>query len=178
MSAEKQTIRQNIRELKKQTPKNVLTKESRDILDKLEELDVFQESEIIFLYWSMPGEVETHEFVEKWSKQKTILLPVTVGDDLVLKPFTSRENMQLSNLKNLYEPTGIDFKELSKITLAIIPGVAFDKQNNRLGYGRGFYDKLLSQLSFYKIGICYDFQFFDKIPYDKHDIKMDMVLTN
>ena len=48
---------------------------------------------------------------------------------------------------------------------------------NRLGRGKGYYDKLLIQCNAYKIGVCYDFQLIDKIPNEKHDVKMDMIIT-
>ena len=78
------------------------------------------------------------------------------------------------------EPQGKDFTELEKIDLAIIPGMAFDKEGNRLGRGKGYYDRLLQQLrdcTIYKIGICFDFQFLDHIPTEPHDIPVDEVIT-
>ena len=76
------------------------------------------------------------------------------------------------------EPTGPLFADYSKIQLAIIPGMGFDRQGNRLGRGKGYYDRMLAKLSHaYKIGVCFPFQLFDKIPTDIYDITMDEVLT-
>ena len=63
------------------------------------------------------------------------------------------------------------------IDLVIVPGVAFDRQHNRLGRGKGFYDRLLSTLSAPKIGICYSFQLKEHIPTEPFDKKMDLILT-
>ena len=65
----------------------------------------------------------------------------------------------------------------SEIDLTIVPGVAFDRQHNRLGRGKGFYDRLLSTLDVPKIGICYDFQLKDQIPAEPFDRKMDLIIT-
>ena len=61
--------------------------------------------------------------------------------------------------------------------VAIIPGLAFGKNDTRLGYGKGVYDQLLANFKGLKIGLAYDFQIVDKLPKERHDLKMDMVLT-
>ena len=59
----------------------------------------------------------------------------------------------------------------------IVPGLLFDKNNNRLGYGGGYYDRFLANNNIYKIGICFSNFLVDKIIIDKNDIKMDEVIT-
>ncbi|EJW97620.1 5-formyltetrahydrofolate cyclo-ligase, partial [gut metagenome] len=61
--------------------------------------------------------------------------------------------------------------------IIIVPGVAFDKNRNRMGRGRGFYDRLLSDVNATKIGICFGFQISEDIPVEPFDKKMDMVIT-
>ena len=62
--------------------------------------------------------------------------------------------------------------------VAIMPCLAVDKYGNRIGYGGGYYDKFLKNKSAFKIALCYDFQFVDKIVSDKHDIKVDCIVTD
>lgn len=63
--------------------------------------------------------------------------------------------------------------------LIIVPGLAFDKAGNRIGYGAGYYDNFLCNYpKVKKIGLCYNFQFFENIPIENHDIRVDLVLTN
>ena len=77
----------------------------------------------------------------------------------------------------IMEPTGEVFDNYTDIDLAVIPGVAFDKDGNRMGRGKGYYDRLLPKLgNTYKIGICLPFQLVEKIPTDEHDVRMDEVL--
>lgn len=59
-----------------------------------------------------------------------------------------------------------------------IPGIGFDKNGNRLGFGKGIYDQLLKNRTTTKIGICYDFQLIDVIPNEEHDVKMNIIITN
>ena len=63
------------------------------------------------------------------------------------------------------------------IDLIVVPGVAFDRERNRLGRGKGYYDRLLSQLKASAIGICFDFQLKGQIPTEPFDRKMDLVIT-
>ena len=76
--------------------------------------------------------------------------------------------------KQLLLPLTVDESE---IDLIIVPGVAFDRQLNRMGRGKGYYDRLLSTLQAPKIGICFDFQLQDTVPTESFDKKMDMIIT-
>ena len=75
------------------------------------------------------------------------------------------------------EPSGELFTHYDSIDVAIIPGMAFDAGGNRLGRGKGYYDRLLARIpDVYKIGICFDFQKVESVPADINDIKMDEVI--
>ena len=76
------------------------------------------------------------------------------------------------------EPVGRLFTDLNKIDVILVPGVAFDRTLNRLGRGKGFYDKILSQTKACKIGICFDFQLLDRIPTEVHDVRMTQVISS
>ncbi len=65
-----------------------------------------------------------------------------------------------------------------QIELVIVPGLAFDKENNRMGRGKAYYEQLLLELQAFKVGICFHFQFFDQVPHDHLDVKMNRVLFN
>ncbi|TAL55603.1 MAG: 5-formyltetrahydrofolate cyclo-ligase [Nanoarchaeota archaeon] len=67
--------------------------------------------------------------------------------------------------------------KLSSIDIAIVPGVAFDKKGNRIGYGKGYYDRLLSKIDAKKVGLAYGFQVFENLPAESHDIKVDYIVT-
>ena len=174
---EKKRLRNKIRQLKQEISLEEKMSRSQLIWKNLEGSDFFKNSDVIVFYWSMDDEVHTHEFIKKWAGQKTILLPCVKGDDLELKSFAGMPSMQPGALFGIPEPIGPAFELFSSIDLLIIPGVAFDKQCNRMGRGKAYYDKLLKTTTAMKAGVCFDFQLFDKVPVEEHDIRMDTVIT-
>lgn len=173
----KQSIRTEIALKKKQHTKEELHRLSDLLLSRLEKHPLFQAARAVLLYYSLPDEVQTHEFVEKWSKEKDIILPVVKGDELELRKYTGNANLTTGGF-HIKEPTGPSLTDLSSIGLAFIPGVSFDRQGNRLGRGKGYYDRLLHNLSPYKIGICFQFQLYETpLPANEQDIPMDEVWT-
>lgn len=128
------------------------------------------------MYYSLGDEVQTHAFVEKWHASKRILLPVVRGDELELRHYTGKACLQ-EGAFHIEEPTGEPFTDYDEIELAVVPGMAFDRQGNRLGRGKGYYDKLLPKLRSYNIGICFRFQAQEAIPAEPFDRRMDEVWT-
>lgn len=151
---------------------------SRPILSQVEQLTEFQNASVVLLYWSMDDEVATHEFVNRWFEHKTILLPCVDGDDLRLRQYTGPECLVEGPDFGIGEPVGDEYTALDKVEIIIVPGVAFDKRNNRMGRGRGFYDRLLkSTPNATKIGVAFNFQMFDQIPVESFDVPMDRVFS-
>ena len=173
---EKKTLRKKVKFLKSQISFEDKKKKSEIIFSRVEDLDCFKKSKVVMLYWSMDDEVNTHDFVIKWSKKKQIILPSVNGDRLELKEFSGLNKLVPGQRYNIPEPKGELFTQTDKIDIIIVPGVAFDKNNKRMGRGKAYFDKLLSKSNSMKIGVCFDFQFFDKVPTDKFDVKMDMVI--
>lgn len=176
-----------MRELKRAVTAEEKLRRSETVMRSVEQLPEFQRARVVLLYWSMADEVQTHAFVERWYRAKTLLLPCVDGDDLVLRQYTGPECMVAGEQFGIGEPAGRDrmgatgseeWKDLGAVELIVVPGVAFDKQNNRMGRGRGFYDRLLkSTPNAVKVGVAYDFQMLDTIPVEPHDVKMNRVIT-
>jgi 5-formyltetrahydrofolate cyclo-ligase len=108
--------------------------------------------------------------------KKTILLPAVKGDELELKIFTDENCLVYEGPFGIGEPIGKAFLKWEDIELMIIPGIAFDKLLNRMGRGKAYYDKLLTQTSAKKVGVCFQFQVIENVPTEAHDIKMDDLL--
>lgn len=176
---DKAEIRKQIRALKRaMTPEEKLSR-SEVVMHRLEQEPVFRESRVVLLYWSMADEVQTHAFVERWYRDKVLLLPCVQGEDLVLRQYTGPECMVAGEQFGIGEPTGAEWTDLDAIEVIAVPGVAFDRKNNRMGRGRGFYDRLLkSTPKATKIGLAYGFQLLDEIPVEPHDVPMDMILSD
>lgn len=172
----KKEARQLIRKRKQRFTLSEKRELSAPVLQKLEQHQWFDQADTIMMYWSMDDEVSTHDFIEKWHHSKRIILPTIDGNDLILKPFCGKEQMKPDSQFGILEPQGASFSEYDTIDLIVVPGVAFDKSNNRLGRGRGFYDKLLKRVDCRKIGIAFEFQIMDNVPVDEHDVVMDAVI--
>ena len=149
---------------------------SEKIISRIEALPLFISSFRILCYHSLPDEVYTHAFIEKWSQKKEILLPVVQQDILYIRKYEQKEKCKTGTFQIL-EPSGKDIQNLQSIDLVLLPGIAFDKKGNRLGRGKGYYDKLLTQISAPKAGICFGFQLMDNLPADEWDIPMNMIFT-
>ncbi|NOU61009.1 5-formyltetrahydrofolate cyclo-ligase [Marinifilum caeruleilacunae] len=173
---QKRIIRKEIKLLKQDYSMQQRKEMSIPILEKLEELPEFKLAKTVMLYWSMKDEVFSHEFVCKWAKEKKVILPCVKGQTLDLKVFRDVDSLVDGENYGIPEPDGPVFMAEDEIDLILIPGVAFDKENNRMGRGKAYYDRLLQSLSAFKVGICFDFQVLDQVPIDQHDIKMDHVV--
>ncbi len=169
-------MRKQIRAAKATQEPHTLTANSRILLNQIEQHPHFIAARTILLYHSLSDEVQTHDFIEKWYTQKKILLPVVQGDELELRHYTGKECLSSGSFQ-IEEPQGEPYTDFQEIELSIIPGMSFDKQGNRLGRGKGYYDKLLPKLTSYNIGICFDFQARENIPTEPFDRRMDEVWT-
>lgn len=131
----------------------------------------------VLLFHSLPDEVDTHSLIERYRSTKTILLPSVVSDHLELHEYGTEASSTVGAF-NIIESEGriVPISEYQDIELAIIPGVAFDKEGNRLGRGKGYYDRLLPLLKCHTIGLCYPFQMVEQVPHEPHDIKVDETL--
>ncbi len=107
--------------------------------------------------------------------RKRFFLPRVNGVNLDILPY-EESRLELGSF-HIEEPTGDNVADVNDIELMIIPAVAFDRKGNRLGRGKGFYDRLLSSSRATKIGVGYEFQLFDSIPSEAHDVPMDMIIT-
>lgn len=177
INMDKKELRKIIAQRKKNCSQEQLMTWSSNLLSKLEAHPAFIQAKTILLYYSLPDEVKTHEFIERWKAEKQIILPVVIGpSELELRRYTGKQDL-VKGAFGIEEPIGKIFNNFQDIDLAIIPGVGFDFNGNRLGRGKGYYDRLLPKIKAYKIGICYQFQLFEEIPTDQYDCPMNEILT-
>ena len=176
----KQSIRRLIRLRKSRLTSDKRRQQSHEIMRLLEDLPVFQRAHVILVYASLPDEVGTLDFLQRWSEKKQLLLPVVKGEVLELRRCTHLNNLQSGELKILEPLNEPLFTQYETIDLAIIPGVAFTPDGKRLGRGKGYYDRLLSNPAFrgvYKIGLAFPCQLVTDLPVDQHDVHLNQILT-
>lgn len=171
----KDDIRRRVRARKRLLNDDERRQAADKVFSRLEQLAAFAVSENILIYNSLPDELSTRMFLDKWSTGKRFFLPRVNGLDLELLPY-ERTRMQMGAFR-IEEPTGDDVTDPRQMELIIVPAVAFDRAGNRVGRGKGYYDRLLSKTNAYTVGVAYDFQLFDEINVDDHDIPVDMVIT-
>lgn len=174
-----QREKKNLRELLKQK-RRILSKEqvvedSARVLMQLEQLPCFVAAKTVMIYYPTHNEVDLRPLIKKYKHSKTFLFPVVRRRSMDACPYQGNAHMHRGEF-NIPEPTTEPYK--GAIDLIILPGVAFDKQGNRLGQGGGYYDRFLS--SGHKrsilLGVAYDFQLVEKVPTNRNDKKMDYVI--
>lgn len=160
-------------------PSEIQTKTDR-IIERFSQTDEFIHAKKIHCYIaSRPGEVETHkliDFMQGWGKEisvpklnrksRTFIRGMFMGWDHVTK-----------NSEGYFEPyIGVD-EELTDIDLFIVPALAVSFWGQRVGYGGGYYDKMLNNTFADKFVLAFEFQLFDYIESRQHDIRIDKIIT-
>lgn len=152
---------------------------SRRIIKRLKELEPLRQARVIMAYSSIKNEVDLWPYLDEMLGQgKTILLPRVEGDKLLAVPFEGRAKCRISSF-GIQEPCGAPHP-LEGIEVILVPGVAFDRNGHRLGYGRGFYDRFLPWLSplAFRCGIAYQFQIVDSVFPGENDIPMHWIVSD
>ena len=182
----KSALRKKILDLLRNQKEEDRLKKSRAIQDRLFALPEFQRSPCIMFYASFEGEVDTTNMIKQALKlKKRIALPTIVKNQKRLVPYLIHDfdkdltpgpyGILEASDKNA-GPIDID-----QLDLVIVPGIAFDRNNKRLGRGAGYYDRFLSGLpsDTPTIGLAFDFQIFPSLPHvDAHDTPVTRVISN
>lgn len=145
--------------------------------------DIYKKSKRIFTYISFGSEVDTKRFIKyALSDNKEIYVPKTnkANKEMVAININSLDNMDVDKW-GILEPKSINKNKIGEVfDLVIMPGVAFDRRGNRIGYGGGYYDKYISKINLQctKLVLAYDLQIVNEFKNEQHDIKVDYIITN
>ncbi len=146
------------------------------VFAQLERTAAFMLADKILIYHSLPDELSTRAFLDRWHSRKQFYLPRVNGVNLDILPYDSTR-LHIGAF-NIEEPTGDDVTDIDEIELMVVPGIAYDRNGNRVGRGKGYYDRLLAETHAVKIGVGYDFQLIDDdIDTEPHDVKVDIIIT-
>lgn len=158
---------------------------SRQIFEQIQALAEYVKARTLMTYLDFQTEVRTQWFVPTaWAQRKRVVVPYCDGDQLGLFRLDRTDELAPGTM-GILEPraelrTLADRRiEPAECDLIIVPGVAFDRRGGRLGYGKGYYDRLLRQVrsDAMKLAVCFECQLFAAIPALPHDIRMDLVVT-
>ena len=171
-----------IRQKRREQPPAEFREFSRKINDIFLSLSLYLSSEYIHCYISsFYGEVDTTMIMkDAWSKGKHVVVPITDSKDrrLIHSEFrngdrTSRTSIGvLEPQLDVYRPV-----ELALLDVVVIPGLAFDSNGGRIGFGGGYYDKFVASVAIPKVALAISYQLFDELPLEEHDVRMNMIVT-
>lgn len=178
LSPAKSSLRTKLKHIRLQIPVEERRRNNGIIREKLLALEEIRQAGTIFCFLSMQDEVDTHTLIEDLRRQgKTIVLPkILPGKKMEVVSMGPRQDLVPGEMGILVPRSSQPFT--SSIDICLTPGLGFSAQGNRLGFGRGYYDKWLSTHEVVcKIGLAYDCQVLDEIPVDEFDVPMDMIVT-
>ena len=175
----KKEIRTYYKNLRNQMEKRQAVALSKKICEKILQWDVYQKAEQIFVYYPLGKEVDLLAVVSHalWEK-KRVSFPKTEETGLCFYEVNSLEEFVEGNF-HVMEPISENKVTPEEKCLCFVPGVVFDKEKNRMGFGKGYYDQYFAG-RFEKIicvGIAYEYQILEKIPTDCYDIPMEYLVT-
>lgn len=172
---EKADIRNKIKTLRSMLLESERQSAADEVFARLEKTAAFLMADRILMYHSLPDELSTLSFLSKWNGKKHFYLPRVNGVNLEILPY-DETRLELGAF-HIEEPTGNNTIDPEEIELIVVPAVAYDRYGNRLGRGKGFYDRLLASTKATKVGVGYEFQLVENIPVEPHDVKMDIIIT-
>lgn len=147
----------------------------------LQSWDVFRNAATIHIFLSKTDEPNTAPMLEDcWKSGKKTGVPCVLPDtfELFHSQLKSFDDLRSGSL-GVLEPSPENRISMTpeSFDLVIIPGVAFDRQGGRLGYGKGYYDRFLDQTNAFRLALAFDFQVLENVPTEKHDVPMNGILT-
>jgi len=177
----KNKLRKELLEKREKLSKEEVAEKSKQIKERLFELREFKKASTVLFYVSYDNEVNTHEMIKECiSTGKNIAVPITNKKDrsLELSKLEKWDDLT-SGSYGILEPKKEKIKEIeiNEIDLIIVPGVGFDKNGNRIGHGKGYYDKLLKNSKASSIALAFEFQILERIPAEKRDVPIDKIIT-
>ncbi len=152
---------------------------SRPAIDNILNLPEFISASSMYIYMEYNQEIITHPIMSKaWEMGKRVAVPKILDKKMNFYYIESFDDV-ISGYKGILEPLNDVIAEEEQ-ALVIMPGLAFDREFNRIGYGGGFYDNFFNThkgSDYIKVGLCYDFQVMDHFDKDAHDVPVDIIVT-
>lgn len=154
------------------------TAKSREIEERLFSLPEFKSARTVMFFASFRTEVDTGPMIRRaLIFGKRVVLPKVEGAELALLEITDFDNDVAPGAWGISEPQGSRPVMLDEIDLIVVPGAAYDARGNRLGYGAGYYDKLLSAFKKTTVAPAFELQIVPNVPVDLHDIPIRKIVT-
>lgn len=171
----KEFLRKKYKE-KRDNIKNKVTKDNLIYQKVINNKDILS-SKTLLIYISINSEVDTIKIINYFLNTKNIAVPKIIDNNMYFCYITNLNDLTPGKY-NIPEPTNENIVTDFDKAICIVPGICYDKENYRVGYGKGYYDRFLSKNKIKTIGLCYKECMIEKIDNDKYDYKIDEVITD
>ena len=171
----KEFLRKKYKE-KRDNIKNKVTKDNLIYQKVINNKDILS-SKTLLIYISINNEVDTIKIINYFLNTKNIAVPKIIDNNMFFCYVTNLNDLTPGKY-NIPEPTNENIVTDFDNAICIVPGICYDKENYRVGYGKGYYDRFLSKNKIKTIGLCYKECMIEKIDNDKYDYKIDEVITD
>jgi 5-formyltetrahydrofolate cyclo-ligase len=186
MKTDKNSLRDKFRKLRDSLLVKDKEKKSKRIAQRVFSLQEFRKARVIMFYFNFEGEVRTEEMIDAaLNMGKRVVLPVVIDRQGKMEVFEVKKDYKKQLTKGAFGIMGIKKSLMEKfnkknIEMVIVPGIVFDKEGQRIGFGYGYYDRFLKKLKkeVFRVGLAYELQVINKIPFKKkHDVNMNLIIT-
>ena len=172
----KQKLRQKCKHIRNSLDAGFRTKSCQDICDHIADWDVFQKANVVLTYMPMQNEVDLTPLLRCYHLKKWVIPRILPENQMVFQQYDP--DKLILHTYGMWEPApDCPVIPSAEIDLALVPGLAFDAQGWRLGFGGGFYDRFLCNYKGVTLGIAYHSLFLERVVYDSYDIPMRFVVT-
>ena len=177
---DKKALRREIGAKKRALSTAEIESRSAALADKLYATEQYRNAKSLYAYLSFNQEVRTNPIIERaWADGKRVAVPKVVGDEMVFIWINSFEGLAPQGAFHIMEPIEDGPVADDERALILMPGLAFDPQGHRVGYGGGYYDRFLEKEPDHPlVALCYDFQLYDRLEFEAHDVPVDVVITD
>ena len=177
---DKKALRREIGAKKRALSAAEIEARSAILADKLYATGQYRQARSLYASLSFNQEVRTSPIIQRaWADGKRVAVPKVVGDEMVFIWIDSFDNLAPQGAFNITEPIENGPVASDETALILMPGLAFDPQGHRVGYGGGFYDRYLAAQPHHPtVALCYDFQLYDHLDVDDFDVPVDVVITD
>lgn len=175
---EKKEIRKYVFKKRQEMTDEECTEKSQKICDSIIQTEAFQKASCIYVYMDFRREVCMKPLIEEaWRLGKHVAAPKVFGQEMRYFLIHSYEDVSPGYF-GVPEPKEELEEAFFEEALLIVPGVGFDENRHRCGYGKGFYDRYLSVHTKHKtIAAAFEFQIVDEVPADEHDVFPQVLMT-
>ena len=175
---DKKALRSQIKEQKRQMTAHQIESASQRLTELFVATEQYRQAKTVYGYLPYNQEVRTTGLLQRALQEgKRVAVPKIYGDEM---RFIYLDDLSLVEKSSFGIPEPIADEPVADdpTALVLMPGLAFTKRGDRMGYGGGYYDKFLANEPHHPtVALCYDFQIVDRIPTDDHDIPVDIVLS-